>query len=135
TEDMFERTFEVREYTEGEPFRAAGFDVVALQLPHYTLRTYGLRVSSDGRTLAYSGDTAPSDRLVDVARGADLFLCEATLAAGDLDGEPRGHLDADEAIAAFEAAGARRLVLTHRPEELAAPDGIELARDGLVLSV
>ena len=44
------------------------------------------------RTLAYSGDAAPSDRLVELARDADLFLCEATLERGELDGEPRGHL-------------------------------------------
>jgi ribonuclease BN (tRNA processing enzyme) len=135
TEDMFDRTFAVHEYAEGEPFAAAGFDVVALKLPHYTLTTYGLRVTSNGRTLAYSGDSGPSERLVEVARDADLFLCEATLEAGDLDGEPRGHLDVGEAVAAFEASGARRLLLTHRPDELATPDGVELARDGLVVSL
>src|SRR3954454_14867570 len=42
TEDMFERTFAVREYAEEEPFRAAAFELVALRLPHYTLRAYGL---------------------------------------------------------------------------------------------
>jgi ribonuclease BN (tRNA processing enzyme) len=135
TEDMFERVFAVREYAEGEPFPAGGFEVLPLRLPHYTLRTYGLRVSRDGRTLAYSGDSGPSEQLVEVARDADLFLCEATLAAGELDGKPRGHLAADEACAAFAASGARRLLLTHRPEELAPPDGVPLARDGLQLDV
>ena len=45
-EDMFETTFEVRDYEEAEPFTtAAGLEVVAIRLPHYTLRTYGLRVT------------------------------------------------------------------------------------------
>jgi ribonuclease BN (tRNA processing enzyme) len=132
---MFTRTFDVREYAEDEPFRAAGLELRALRLPHYTLRTYGLRVSNGSSTLAYSGDSAPSDRLVELARGADLFICEATLERGELDGEPRGHLSADEAVTAFEASGARRLLLTHRPDELPVDDGLELAFDGLELTV
>jgi ribonuclease BN (tRNA processing enzyme) len=133
--DMFDRAFVVAEYRDGEPFRAAGFDLLPLLLPHYTLRTYGLRVSNSHRTLAYSGDSAPSDRLADLARGVDLFVCEATLASGAVDGEPRGHLSADEAVAAFEASGARRLLLTHRPHELPLADGLEQAFDGMQLDV
>ena len=87
------------------------------------------------RTLAYSGDAAPSDRLVELARDVDLFLCEATLERGELDGEPRGHLSADEAIAAFKASGARRLLLTHRPAELPLDEGLERAFDGLELEL
>ncbi len=133
--DMFERTFALREYAEGVPFEAASLTVTALRLPHYALRTFGLRVQNAGRTLAYSGDAAPSDQLVELARGADLFLCEATLARGEDDGEPRGHLSADEAVAAFRASGARRLLLTHRPAELPLEAGLEQAHDGLELSL
>ena len=68
--------------------------------------------------MAYSGDSGPSDALSDAARDADLFVCEATLLRGELDGEPRGHLALDEALAAFEASGAKRLLVTHRPAEL-----------------
>ena len=82
------------------------------------MQTYGFRVSNSDRTLAYSGDSAPSERLATLAEDVDLFLCEATLERGELDGEPRGHLSADEAVAAFQASGAKRLLLTHRPKEL-----------------
>ena len=133
--DMFERTFEVHEYSDGEPFRAAGLEVTPLRLPHYTLRTYGFRIASEGRTLAYSGDSGPSEQLSALARGADLFVCEATLERPELDGEPRGHLTADEAVAAFRASGARRLLLTHRPSELPLDGGLEQAYDGLELTV
>ena len=87
------------------------------------------------KTLAYSGDSGPDDRLSELARDADLFLCEATLDRGIADGEPRGHLSADEAITAAAAANARRTVLIHRPVELPTPDGIERAYDGLILDV
>lgn len=133
--DMFERTFTVREYAEGEPFVAAGLEVTALRLPHYMLRTYGFRISNEHRTMAYSGDSGPSDRLVQLARDVDLFVCEATLERGDRDGEPRGHLSLDEALEAHAASGARRLLLTHRPSELTAGDGLELAYDGLELEI
>jgi ribonuclease BN (tRNA processing enzyme) len=85
--------------------------------------------------LAYSGDSGPSERLADVARGADLFICEATLERGELDGEPRGHLSAEEAVEAFEASGAGRLLLTHRPKELPLDSGLEQAYDGMIVEV
>jgi ribonuclease BN (tRNA processing enzyme) len=133
--EMFEQTFRVREYAEQEPFRAAGLEVQALRLPHYTLETYGFRVSNGDRSLAYSGDCGPSDRLAELARDCDLFLCEATLERPELDGEPRGHLTAEEAVDAFRASGAERLVLTHRPHELPVDSGLELAYDGLEIDL
>ena len=131
--DMFERAFRLREYADCVPFAAGGFEVTARRLSHYRIETYGLRVSDGATTLAYSGDSGPDDRLTALARDADLFLCEATLDRGVDDGEPRGHLSADEALAAAAAARARRTVLIHRPAELPTPDGVERAHDGRVL--
>jgi ribonuclease BN (tRNA processing enzyme) len=65
--------------------------------------------------LAYSGDTGPTPALVELARDADIFLCEATL--NKPEGEPHGHLTAEEAREIAAAAGARRLLLTHRATE------------------
>jgi ribonuclease BN (tRNA processing enzyme) len=129
--DGIDRVFEVREYEEAKPFRAAGFDLVALRLDHYSELTFGLRVSNHGSTLAYSGDTGPSENLAELARDADLFLCEATLK----EPEPaeRGHLSEDEAVAAFEASGAKRLIVIHRPDELPLAPSVERAADGDVL--
>jgi ribonuclease BN (tRNA processing enzyme) len=136
TTTMFEDTFQLTEYADAVPFlTAAGLEVTPVRVPHYRLETYALRVTNSDHTLAYSGDAAPSDQLVEVARGADLFLCEATLASGDLDSPPRGHLSVDEAVAAFEASGAQRLLLTHRPRELAVDEGLELAYEGLELEL
>jgi ribonuclease BN (tRNA processing enzyme) len=130
-ENMFEEAFELREFAPEEPFTTAGFAVEARRLPHYTLVSYGFRVSRNGRTLAYSGDSAPTSELAELARGADLFLCEATLAEGGRDGVPRGHLSAEEALAAADGP----ILLTHRPIELPPPDGVPLAHDGLVVEV
>jgi ribonuclease BN (tRNA processing enzyme) len=122
---------------EGEPFEADGLTITPVRVPHYQLQTYALRISDGKTTLAYSGDSAPSPQLAEVARDADLFLCEATLKEskeGGADGL-RGHLSAEEAIAAFEDSGARRLVIIHRPSELPLPDGIERASDGDVYTL
>lgn len=133
--DMFERAFRLAEYQPNETFTTGGLSVTPIRVPHYTLQTYAFRVENSSRVLAYSGDSAPCPELVVAARDADLFVCEATLLRGDLDGEPRGHLSLDEAVEAFEESGARRLLLTHRPFELPVPDGFELAYDGLELDV
>jgi len=133
--DMFDRVFTVREYAGEEAFTAAGIDVTPVRLPHYRLETYGFRLAANGKTIAYSGDSGPSERLVDLARDTDLFVCEATLLNGEDDGLPRGHLSVEEALAAAADSGTRRVLLTHRPAELPVPDGTELAYDGLELEL
>jgi ribonuclease BN (tRNA processing enzyme) len=125
--------FDVHEYEERTPFTAAGFELVAYRMLHYALESYGLRVSNEERTLAYSADSAPCPGLIHLAHDADLFLCEATLAQPEQG--IRGHLTWDEAQEAFETSGASRLVIIHRPDELPLPEGVERAYDGLELDV
>jgi ribonuclease BN (tRNA processing enzyme) len=134
-EDMFASVFRLREYSEVHPFEAAGFEVIAFELPHYTLQTFGLRVSNGDKAIAYSGDTGPSARLAELAEDVDLFVCEATLERPEFDGALRGHLAVDEAVAAFEESGAKRLLITHRPRELELDGSLEQAYDGLVVEV
>jgi ribonuclease BN (tRNA processing enzyme) len=131
--DMFETTFRVHEYTDGTPFVAAGSTVTPRRVLHYEMLAFGFRVSADGATLAYSGDSGPSDALPELARDADLFLCEATLLAApfpEANTGPRGHLAAPEAESAFRASGAKRLLLTHRPVERPLDGTYEQVYDG-----
>lgn len=120
--------FSVREYENGALFRAAGFDVVPVRVLHYDLLSFGFRIRNGGKTLAYSGDSGPSPALADLARGADMFVCEATLAQP----EPamRGHLTEQEALVAFRESAAKRLLVVHRPDELALDEAPERAFDG-----
>ena len=132
-ESMFADTFRVAEYASGERFTAGDLSVLGLPMLHYRTPCHGLRVEAEGRTVSYSADTGPTPALVELARDADLFLCEATLASSSDDGDLRGHLSAEEALDAAREAGARRLVLVHRPLELPTPEGAEFAREGLEL--
>ncbi len=134
TEQMFEDAFSLREYADAEPFAVGELEVTPARVVHYDIETYGFRISDGTRTLGYSGDSAPSPRLAEIGRDADLFLCEATLVqpeAGDL----RGHLTVDEALDAFESSGAKRLVVIHRPAELPLDPALEQAHDGDVFEV
>jgi ribonuclease BN (tRNA processing enzyme) len=118
------------------PFR------VTLAHMNHPVETFGFRIEAGGRALAYSADTGESAALVDLARGADLMLCEASfLDEPDL---PAGlHLTARQAAQHAARAGAGRLILTHlvpwndrrRSLEEAAPHfpgPLSLATSGLV---
>jgi ribonuclease BN (tRNA processing enzyme) len=135
--DMFEAAFDVREFEEDVAFEVGACSVVPVRVTHYELDAFGFRVSANGSVLAYSGDSGPDERLTTLARDADLFVCEATLEDGteEFEGRPRGHLSPAEAKTAFDASGARRLLLTHRPDERPLPPGFEQATDGLELDV
>ena len=134
-EDMFDRAFEVREYSGGQRFTAGGFDITPTRVLHYTLETYGFRVADGETVLAYSGDSGPCPELAELAADADLFLCEATLHDAASEGDPRGHLTVEEATRAFRESGAARLLLTHRPRELSLDGDLEQACDGLEVEV
>lgn len=106
---------------------------------------YAIRVEVHGRALAYSGDTGPTRALVDLASGADVFLCEAAFGAGE-EHTPDMHLTGQEAGEHAKGAGVGRLVVTHVPpwgnpaaavagasEEFGGP--VTAARSGQVLDV
>jgi len=93
-----------------------------------------LRVQYGGRTIAYSGDTEWTENLVEAARGADLFVCEAYT----IDRPVKFHLDYRTVEAQAERLGAKRIILTHMGREMLARSGeakFERAHDGLVITL
>lgn len=106
----FELAFDVREYASGEEFTLGDCRLTLHELRH-AAPNCGIRVTASGATLAYTGDTGPTDALTALAADADLLLAEATL--GSTDAGPHGHLSATDAARAATAAGVRHLVLTH----------------------
>jgi ribonuclease BN (tRNA processing enzyme) len=94
-----------------------------------------LRLSDGQMTFAYSGDTEWTDALLQIARDADLFVCECYAHAGKL----TGHMSWEILQAKLPDLRARRLMLTHmnpsmraRLDEIKAA-GVLIAADGLVL--
>ncbi len=122
------------------PAKLTPFDVVH----NSGAPSYALRIEYGGRTIAYSGDTEWTDRLIDVARGSDLFVCECN----GFDQHVPGHLDYRTLEAKRQELDCRRLVLTHMgPDMLAHLGGaafeaedvmdaaFETAEDGMVVSL
>ncbi len=76
----------IRGFEAGDAFRIGPFAIESRRLPHPAPNA-GFRITADGRSLTYTGDAAPSDDLVELARDTDLLLAEASY----VDVRPRGH--------------------------------------------
>ena len=108
----FHEVFDVHEVTGGDRFEVGGMEVDLAEAVH-PVPTVSARVRAAGRTVVYSSDTAGSDELVELARGCDLFLCEATWQGDTRDYPPGMHLTAREAGRLARTAEVRRLLVTH----------------------
>jgi ribonuclease BN (tRNA processing enzyme) len=94
-------------------FTLGPFEVTLARTAH-PIECYAIRLTVDGRSLVYTGDTGPCDRIVELARGADVLLAEAAHPPGP--GLPGGlHLTGREAGEHAAAAKVGRLLLTHVP--------------------
>lgn len=118
TEDFDFRTFKNGETVKVGPFKVTPFDV-----RHPVEEAFALRVEATEKlygeiqtsVLTYSGDTDSCEGLVEAARDADLFLCEAAFQEGRDDGIDGVHLTGKRAGEAARDAGVHRMLLTHIP--------------------
>ncbi len=95
---------------------------------------HALRIDDGERTVTYSGDTEWTERLIDAARGADLFVCEAYV----YDRVVKFHLDHETVRRHAAALACRRILLTHMGPDMLAREveaAFECAHDGMVLDV
>jgi ribonuclease BN (tRNA processing enzyme) len=110
--------FTFHELSDGGTSDVGGATLRARRVDHLC-EAYGLRVEAGGRSLVYSGDTGPCTALVELARDADVLLCEATwphVMPQWGDEPPTGvHLSGRQAGEHAAAAGVGRLLITHVP--------------------
>lgn len=135
--DDFSDIFDIRHWVDAEPVQIGTLTVVPRVVAHPT-ESYGLRITDPtGASFVYSGDTGPCDMLVELARDADVFLCEASWTHSS--GRPCNlHLSGTEAGRAAALAGVRELLLTHIPPWTSREDVITEAKaefDGPVHAV
>lgn len=108
-EDQFDFHVWSTEQTESiGPFELSVIEVV------HPVPAYAIRVSSPAGTLVYSGDTGPTEALVDFASGADFFLCEASFVES-AQNPPDLHLTGAQAGDYAKRAGVGHLLVTHIP--------------------
>jgi ribonuclease BN (tRNA processing enzyme) len=80
----------------------------------HPVECHAVRLTAHGSSLVYTGDTGPSDRVAQLARGVDVLLAEA--AHPDVpDLPPALHLTGRQAGELAATARARRLLVTHVP--------------------
>jgi ribonuclease BN (tRNA processing enzyme) len=141
---FFEPAFDITEYESGQRFQVGELTVVPHAVGHYvpawTMDITGPR----GERIVYAGDMGPSEMVIDLARGAEVLILEATLENGATDDERRGHLDTAEAIDHVARSGVAQGLLVHywseRREiirELCAASGVPVqpAVTGLVADI
>jgi ribonuclease BN (tRNA processing enzyme) len=132
-----ERDFElsVTELEERGTTRLGPASITAFQATHGGgAPAYALRVEYGGKVIAYSGDTEWTDSLIDVSRGADLFVCECNF----FDKDVPGHVDYRTLSEKRPQLDCERIVLTHMSDEmLTRVDEVEFetAEDGTILTL
>lgn len=133
----------LHEFTGGECFDLGPFEVDTRLLPHFVPNA-GIRLSADGAVLAYTGDTGPSPVVVELARGVDVLVAEATFVERVPDPDAAYLTSALQAGRQAAEAGVAHLVLTHlwpgtdpvqarRAAERTYGGRIDVARSGLVV--
>lgn len=102
----------------------------------HVVPTVSVRVEHGAAVLAYSSDSAGGPELIDVARAADLFLCEASWLGHPEDWPDGVHLTARGAGEHARIAGVGRLLLTHlwpgNDREIARREAVEAFGEGRV---
>ena len=94
-------------------FRLGPFEVTAAPALH-PVQCHALRLAAGGRTLVYTGDTAPCGSVDALAAGADVLLAEASFTTAAAT-PPDLHLTARQAGELAERAEVGRLIVTHVP--------------------
>jgi ribonuclease BN (tRNA processing enzyme) len=117
------------------PSSLGPFQVIPFPVLHPSgAPSYALRIEYQGKILAYSGDTEWTETLLDVARDADLFLCEAYF----FEKKIPYHLDYRTLSQNRHRLKCRRLLMTHMSREMLdrlKEVEIEVASDGQVVGL
>jgi ribonuclease BN (tRNA processing enzyme) len=95
---------------------------------------HALRIECGDKVVAYSGDTGWTPVLAEVAKDADLFICEAY----HFDKASRYHLDYKSLLSHRNELTCRRIIVTHLGEDMVKRAGdleLEAAADGMTIAV
>ncbi|HJU29729.1 MAG TPA: MBL fold metallo-hydrolase, partial [Candidatus Binataceae bacterium] len=116
--------------------RLGRLHVETIRTPHMKRDpSLALKLSIDGKTIAFSGDSGWTDELVRFTAGADLFMCECTYyESTELDFHLNYPLIAEKR-ASFDVG---RMVLTHIGREVFNHESkveMELAFDGMKIQL
>lgn len=106
----FESVFDWRELSDSLNIMIGDLEVKADEVPHLS-PTFALTITRGEKKIFYTSDTAYDESLIDLAAGADIFLCEASLTRDINDGV--AHLNGLQAGKLANGAAVSKLILTH----------------------
>jgi ribonuclease BN (tRNA processing enzyme) len=109
---MLDAAYTLHEFTAGASLGIGPFAATTRLLPHW-LPNAGVRLAAGGTAIAYTGDSGPAAEIVELARGADLLVAEASYADRVPEDSRRYLSSARQAGQHAAQAGAGHLVLTH----------------------
>lgn len=117
---------EIKEVTPGVLYAGQGVEVRAFPVNH-TVEAYGFYLKIGGKTLCYTGDTAPTLSVVENCASTHILVHEATFTSDEAEeAREEKHSTARDAAIIASRTGAKTLVLTHIS---ARHDKQELLRD------
>jgi ribonuclease Z len=97
----------ISEHEVSELIHSEDITIEAVPVCHL-IPSIGIKIIFDEGSICYSGDTAPCDAVIQLARGCEILIHEST---GDMD----GHTSPSEAGKTAESAGVQHLFLIHYP--------------------
>lgn len=108
-----------KDITKGVPYdpenvlKVGPFAVEFLKTKH-PATCFAFRITTDGKSLVYTGDSSYQEEFISFARGADLLLCECNFYKHQ-DGTNAGHMNSIDAGTIAKRGNVKQLVLTHLP--------------------
>lgn len=126
------------ELSAGVNSRIGGLEVTAFEVVHPSgAPAYALRITAEGKCIAFSGDSEWTPALVEAGRNADLFICECST----VDHPIPSHLNWITLRQHLPDIAARHVMLTHMSNAMFAMreelegSGLSFAVDGLEIVV
>ncbi|NUM34214.1 MAG: MBL fold metallo-hydrolase [Candidatus Brocadiae bacterium] len=103
---QFPRNFE--EYSPKQTYNLEGMQIFPIPMKHKK-ESLGYRIQTQGKTIAFTGDTAWNDDMINLSKDADLLITECV----DYQKTSKNHLSYQELKEHSALLGAKKIVLTH----------------------
>ncbi|WDV44574.1 MBL fold metallo-hydrolase [Clostridiaceae bacterium M8S5] len=107
----YNESFNIMPIKEEQEIRVKGL-IVTFKRTMHPVECYSIKVRCDNKSFVYSADTAYSQNIINFARDADVFLCEAGVLEKDRK-KDTPHMSAKQAAEVATKANVTKLILTH----------------------
>jgi ribonuclease BN (tRNA processing enzyme) len=123
------------EYLDNEALLIDHLKILAVPVKHkQATMPHGFRITIDSTVISYSGDTKWTTALGELAKDADLFICECNFYERDVE----GHMNYKTLWEKLPSLAYKRILLTHLGEEMLNNQNnikLECAYDGMKIKI